>query len=181
VPRPDLMRTYRRLILLSAALALQACAGPKEITLRYAPDFPGVPAGTGHHISLAEVEDERADKGLGKKASFFGKSPINAPGQNVPLWVSSSIEAELREAGFRVEEGGALVLRTSLRDFRAGPAAEIRLKAALYRDGTRLFEKEYSEKEPIPVTGGTAATEAGLLAAMRRVNVRLVYDVIGRL
>jgi hypothetical protein len=175
------MNTYRRLILISAALALQACAGPKAITLRYAPDFPGVPAGTGHRISMHPLEDARSDKGLGKKASFFGKAPITAPGQSVPLWVSSSIEAELREAGFRIEEGGALALRTSLLDFRAGPSAGIRLRAALYRGEEVLFEKEYSETEPVPLTGGTPATEAGLQAAMRRVNVRLVYDVIGRL
>lgn len=185
VPRTDLMKPYSRLLLVSAALALQACAGHRDIALRYAPGFPGAPAGTGKTIELAATEDARPEKTLGALIGFnavFRKPPIKAPGQDIPAWVAGTIEAELKEAGFRVSaEGGRLRLETRLKKFHARAAVEIILEASLHRDGRALFTKQYSGRAPAPFMGGAAALEESFQEAMRQINTRLAYDIIGKL
>jgi hypothetical protein len=172
-------------VVLFFAAALTGCAGSRDISLRYAPDFPGVPAGTGKTIVLAATEDARAEKELGVLTGFnaiFKKPPVRAPGQDVPAWVSGAIAAELGEAGFRtVREGEGLRLETRLKRFHVRAAAEIRLEASLRRDGEVLFNKEYAGRAPAPFMGGAAELEESFQDAMRQINLRLVYDVIGKL
>ncbi|KAF0124582.1 MAG: hypothetical protein FD189_2301 [Elusimicrobia bacterium] len=178
------MKKLSALVLFSAA-ALAGCAGSRDIALRYAPDFPGVPAGTGKTIVLAATEDARADKELGILTGFnavFKKPPVKAPGQDIPAWVAGAVSAELREAGFKVaEEGGGLRLETRLKKFTTRAAAEIILQASLYRDGKAVFTREYAGRAPAPFMGKAADIEESFQNAMRQINVRLVYDVIGKL
>lgn len=177
------MKKLYAVVLLSAALS--GCAGSRDISLRYAPDFPGVPAGTGKTITLAATEDARARTELGVLTGFTAllrKPRVKAPGQDIPAWVSGAIAAELREAGFRtVPEGEELRLETRLKEFHARGAAEIRLEATLYRDGEVLFTKEYESRSPVPFMGGTGGLEESFQQAMRYINLRLVYDIIGKI
>jgi hypothetical protein len=118
------MKKLRPFVIFLAA-ALSGCAGGRDISLRYAPDFPGVPAGTGKTIVLTPTEDARAEKNLGVLTGFnaiFRKPPVKAPGQDVTAWVSGAVSSELREAGFKVaEEGGGLRLETRLTKFTPAP------------------------------------------------------------
>lgn len=178
------MKRSTFLAILSAA-ALAGCAGSRDISLRYAPDFPGVPAGTGHTVILAATQDARDGKDLGVLTglnAIFRKPPVKAPGQDVPAWVSGAIASELREAGFRTAtEGEGLRLETRLKKFRTRAAVEIILEASLRREGKTLFTKEYAGRSPAPFMGGAADLEEGFQDAMRQINVRLVYDIIGKL
>lgn len=170
-------------IFLAAALA--GCAGSRNISLRYSPDFPGVPAGTGHTVVVAATSDARDGKDLGVLTglnAIFRKPPVKAPGQDVPAWVSAAIASELSEAGFKTApEGEGLRLETRLKKFHARAAVEIILEASLHRDGKALFSREYAGRAPAPFMGGAADLEEGFQDAMRQINVRLVYDIIGKL
>jgi hypothetical protein len=177
------MKKLLALVFISASMS--GCAGSRDLSLRYAPDFPGVPAGTGKTVVLPATEDARAEKTLGVLTGFhaiFKKPPVRAPGQDVPAWVYGAIASELREAGFRTAgEGEGLRLETRLKKFHTRAAVEIILEASLRRDGEALFTREYAGRSPAPFMGGAADLEEGFQDAMRQINVRLVYDIIGKL